>query len=159
MGGPRGVQANYRNKDVVFQYKSYIGGIGHSVGGRSLGRMMDGVRIKSTLSSGPKHPTQTSIGEYCDCSRIPRPACAATDCTHPTQTPPTISSPPPILHCPKNLVPNCNSIVNSKTCTNSYKQAQGTPFPSNWGFPCQVNANGKCQDVTDSGHRSICIDD
>lgn len=40
MGGPRGVQANYRNKDVVFQYKSYIGGIGHSVGGRSLGRMM-----------------------------------------------------------------------------------------------------------------------
>ena len=47
MGGPRGVQANYRNKDLVFHYKSYIGGIGHSVGGRSLGRMMDGVR--STL--------------------------------------------------------------------------------------------------------------
>ena len=49
MGGPRGVQANYRNKDVVFQYKSYIGGIGHSVGGRSLGRMMDGVRNTSVV--------------------------------------------------------------------------------------------------------------
>ena len=49
MGGPRGVQANYRNKDVVFHYKSYIGGIGHSVGGRSLRRMMDGVRNTSVV--------------------------------------------------------------------------------------------------------------
>ena len=46
MGGPRGVQANYRNKDLVFHYKSYIGGIGHSVGGRSLRRMMDGIQSK-----------------------------------------------------------------------------------------------------------------
>jgi len=58
MGGPRGVQANYRNKDLVFHYKSYIGGIGHSVGGRSLGRMMDGVRsfiVKPKLDSCPAH--------------------------------------------------------------------------------------------------------
>ena len=47
MGGPRGVQANYRNNNVVFHYKSTIGGIGHSVGGRSLHRMMDGVQSVS----------------------------------------------------------------------------------------------------------------
>ena len=47
MGGPRGVQANYRNKNVVFRYKSNIGGIGHSVGGRSLHGMMDGVQNTS----------------------------------------------------------------------------------------------------------------
>jgi hypothetical protein len=58
MGGPRGVQANYRNKSVVFHYKSYIGGIGHSVGGRSLHGMMDGVRSKPVL--GPK-PTPTCV--------------------------------------------------------------------------------------------------
>ncbi len=52
MGGPRGVQANYRNKDLVFYYKSYIGGIGHSVGGRSLHGMMDGVR---SISTSPEH--------------------------------------------------------------------------------------------------------
>lgn len=44
MGGPRGVQANYKNKDLVFHYKSTIGGIGHSVGGRSLHGMMDGIK-------------------------------------------------------------------------------------------------------------------
>ena len=57
MGGPRGVQANYRNKDLVFHYKSYIGGIGHSVGGRSLGKMMDGVQ---SISTSPK-PTPAPI--------------------------------------------------------------------------------------------------
>ena len=54
MGGPRGVQANYQNQDLVFHYKSYIGGIGHSVGGRSLGRMMDGVRIPNKKSDNKK---------------------------------------------------------------------------------------------------------
>ena len=42
LGGPRGVQANYKNKDLVFCINQ-IGGIGHSVGGRSLHNMMDGL--------------------------------------------------------------------------------------------------------------------
>lgn len=61
MGGPRGVQANYRNKDLVFYYKSYIGGIGHSVGGRSLGRMMDGVWSKSTPAPIPPGPSPSKM--------------------------------------------------------------------------------------------------
>ena len=73
MGGPRGVQANYRNKDLVFHYKSYIGGIGHSVGGRSLRRMMDGVHSISTSpkpTPAPPKPTPVSrCGLYmADCS-------------------------------------------------------------------------------------------
>ena len=69
MGGPRGVQANYRNHNVVFHYKSTIGGIGHNVGGRSLHRMMDGVQSvsmkddrDSTLNSiiGGASPTPPS---------------------------------------------------------------------------------------------------
>ena len=59
---PRGVQANYRNKDLVFYYKSYIGGIGHSVGGRSLRRMMDGVKNKLPLAPKPK-PTPTPASD------------------------------------------------------------------------------------------------
>ena len=51
MGGPKGEQANYKNKDLVFHYKSTIGGIGHNVGGRSLYRMMDGVNNYSLSST------------------------------------------------------------------------------------------------------------
>lgn len=67
MSGPRGVQANYRNKGVVFQYKSYIGGIGHSVGGRSLGRMMDGVRIPLVDKSKATQRFSSTLDPGYDC--------------------------------------------------------------------------------------------
>ena len=60
MGGPKGEQANYKNKDLVFHYKSTIGGIGHNVGGRSLYRMMDGVNNYSLSSTNiNKHRKKT----------------------------------------------------------------------------------------------------
>ena len=81
MGGPRGVQANYRNKDLVFHYKSYIGGIGHSVGGRSLGRMMDGVRSKSIPSLTPD-PLSSPL-HMCSGSEVPFCTLAPeNDCGH-----------------------------------------------------------------------------
>lgn len=66
MGGPRGVQANYRNKNLVFHYKSYIGGIGHSVGGRSLGRMMDGIRSAPVVNKDSKYIVYSN--SVCDTS-------------------------------------------------------------------------------------------
>ena len=68
MGGPRGVQANYKNRDLVFHYKSYIGGIGHSVGGRSLERMIDGIRSPSIRSPSklPLCPSPNKFTNHCE---------------------------------------------------------------------------------------------
>ena len=43
----------------------HIGGIGHSGGGRSLGRMMDGVR---SISTSPEHHSAKSILALNKCS-------------------------------------------------------------------------------------------
>ena len=44
-GGPRGLLANYKNKNQVFCINQ-IGGIGAHGGGRSLFKMMDGLDCK-----------------------------------------------------------------------------------------------------------------
>ena len=127
MGGPRGVQANYRNKDVVFQYKSYIGGIGHSVGGRSLGRMMDGVRIPLVDKSKATqrfYPTPKSVrwdciaGGVCDVHqydpRLPESSegyfttkdeCME-DCTSDMK-----------FGCPESVAPECGPQGGCSSCT------------------------------------------
>ena len=51
LGGPRGVQANYRNKNIVFCINQ-IGGIGHTVGGRPVWNLMDGLNCQDDPGYG-----------------------------------------------------------------------------------------------------------
>lgn len=101
MGGPKGVQANYKNNDLIFNYKSTIGGIGHNIGGRSLHRMMDGIQsftVKKSIG-----PSQYHILEKpCDCSNTyqdPRSGYIYPNCHRYNDKPsiaPTCCTPPSI---------------------------------------------------------------
>ena len=73
MGGPRGVQANYKNNDLVFHYKSTIGGIGHNVGGRSLHGMMDGVQsvsVKKSVKKSVELSSHSPPKVTCTCEQV-----------------------------------------------------------------------------------------
>ena len=164
-GGPRGLLANYKNKNLVF-CTNQIGGIGSKGGGRSLFNMMDGLNCKGRREIGEERtPTPLDLttpltcqsvspsvtDAWCDmnCNHTP-PYCPAGSCkcNGPAPKPLTCQSVSPSVTnawCDTNCnytPPNCPAGI----CKCDGPAPKPTPVPL-----CPSSLVDKCDQLTPTG--------